>query len=139
MRIFLISVLMCLCLISTVFADIPATAFYVVKTDRLKQLIPKDGGLEDIDLLKVEDIAVAKGYFEGDCNFYLKTDDYQYRFKARGIGDNLLFTFRMFSQENKNNVFASNGEVKVEEQFSAKEDWQEEEYVVLFRRENLSK
>lgn len=263
MRTFLISGLICLCLIGEVFADIPATAFYVVRTDQLKKLIPKDRNLADLDLLKVEDTSVAKGYFEGDCNFFLKTDDYQYRFRARrtaagtgtvtaaditfsreGIGsarrvaeairikpgcerniyfikgnakkcvpkyyengieyspngkvdipkgkdyipldklqyfdkethrwvdfckasaqpspsttdagtrgdehkscyrdeqkqdDHLVFSFRMFSQEDRKSVFSCSGEVKLKEHFSVKQDWQKEEYVVLFRRENLSR
>ena len=260
MRTFLISVLILLCSTSNVFADIPVTAFYAVRTNQLKELIPEDGNLAALDLLKVEDASVAKGYFEGDCNFYLKTNDYQYRFKARrtmadagiaditfgpeGIGfvwqgaeairikpgyekkiyfikgdakrwiskyyedgieylpngkvdilkgknyipldklqyfdketagwadfnkassrlspstteaktrgdehkscrrderikdDNLVFSFRMFSQKDRKNVFSSSGQVKVIEKFSAKKDWQQEEYAVLFRRENLTR
>jgi hypothetical protein len=139
MRTFLISVLIFLCSTSSVFADTPVTAFYVVKTDELKELIPEGGKLEDVDLLRVEDISTAKGHFEGDCNFYLKTNDYQYHFKAVSTDDNLVFSFRMFSQKDKKKVFSSSGEVKVEEKFSAKKDWPQEEYAVLFRRANLSR
>jgi len=126
-------------LISKVFADVPATAFYVVKTAELKELVAKSGELEELDILTLEDMSVAKGYFEGDCSFYLKTKDYQYRFKARSTEDNLIFSFRMFSQETKKNIFSSNGEAKVTGELSVKENWQEEEYVVLFCQKNLAR
>lgn len=139
MRTFLTFILILACLTGEVSADVPAVAFYAVKTDKLKEIVPEDGNLKKISLSALENISTATGYFEGQCNFYLKTGDNQYRFKSESDGDNIIFLFRMFSQKDKKNIFSCSGEVKLEKGFSAKQDWQQEEYVVLFRRQNLSR
>ena len=140
MRTFLFSVFVCICSASPLFADVPATAFYVLKTDSLKQLMAEKEDLKSLDLLKVEDMSIVRGYFEGNCSIYLKTKDYQHRIKAFIDKDGeILFSFRMYSQKYKKQVFSSVGEVKLKEYFSAKKKWQKEEYVVLLRQQNLLK
>ena len=140
MRTFLFSVLICICSASPLFADVPVTAFYVLKTDSLKQLMAEKEDMESLDLLKLEDMSLTTGYFEGNCSLYLKTKEYQHRIKAYIDKDGeLLFSFRMYSQKLKKRIFSSTGEVILKESFTVKENWQKEKYVILFRKQNLSR
>ncbi len=130
-----------LILTNSVLADMPVVSYFVVRTQALKALILKEGPLETVSMNELEEISIARGYLNRECDFYLKTADHQYRFKISKTEDDILmFTFRMYSQKTKEKVFSSSGEVKPKEtEFSVKENWQEEEYTVLFCRKNLAR
>jgi hypothetical protein len=130
-----------LILTNSVLADVPVISYFVVRTQALKALISKEGSLKTVSMNELEEISIARGYLNGECDFYLKTADHQYRFKiTQTVDDILMFTFRMYSQKNKEKVFSSSGEVKLKEtKLSVKEDWQAEEYAVLFCRKNLAR
>ena len=105
MRKTMLSVVILLFLSYPVLADHPATVFYVVKAQKLEQIVPKEGTVADIDEDKLEDICTTKGYFKGNCSIYLKTRDYQHRIKAFPSEHFLEFEFRMYSQKEKKEVW----------------------------------
>ena len=132
-----------LCIVaSSVRADHPAIRFHLLKTKDLKELLPEKIRPSKLDLTKLSDIEIAHGYFEKDCSVYLKTKEYQYRIQAKTEEKALSFSLSMFSQETKKSVFSSSGEVKLPKDFHVpilKAGWRDEDYVVVWYRENLKK
>ncbi len=102
---YLISIIAVFFWANVVFADVQAVSYFVIKTDSLKELIKKNTNLENIPYLVLEDISIAKGYFDGECNLYLKTKDHQYRLKVWENENKLNYKFRMYSQANKKMCF----------------------------------
>ena len=136
-------------------ADELVVGFQVMKVEEVKKLLPEEaaqrGDLKGLSLDTLGEAPfVAKGFFAPPCHCYVKTEDCQIRIQAfwekwkDRHGDTLSqfqFSLSLYSQKLRKNIFSSKGVIDgiVEESVTAKEDWQNEPYVVLLHQVDLSR
>lgn len=138
----------------SVYADVPATGYYVVKTSAIKQFIPVGGSVDRVTIKDISHIAIVQGHFEGRCSLYLKTEHFQFRIEmsedsiGTGGGRKIFlhpakgthrFSLSMFSQEKKQHIFNCKGNFNLSKSLSTSKNWMNNEYTVLFQQLNLKK
>jgi hypothetical protein len=138
-RVLLACVFVCV-LGSLACGDHPALAFYVLKTQELRELRPESG--TKLDVGKLSELSLAEGQVQGPCALKLKAGDHQYAIEAKSKEKNFVYSVSMFAQKNKKCVFACSGEVKLPEKFDVhclKPGWRKEDHAVVWIRVNLKK
>ena len=128
------------------FADHPATAFSVLKTEDVHRLEMKDGKLSEKDLMTLHNLCISNGYFAGDnCQLYIKAKEYQFRIKARIYTNEkdkkeyIRYSFSLYSQKESKRVFSSEGNILYKKELSIKSDRTKDKFTIVFRWANLKK
>jgi hypothetical protein len=129
-------------LAGTALADHPAIGFRVFRTADVKQVI-STAGLVGLSATNLQEKIVASGYAKPDSTVWIKTEAFQIRVKVgfspftRLEAGEYAYDLMWYDQKEKKDIFSLRGKVKPTKDGSLPEDWDKNEFTVVFTIENL--
>ena len=122
------------------FADQEVIVFSVIQKYKLQEIISDQIAPTQSDLMKISDHAIARGHITGNSNMFLWIKEYQYKIQTTNSGNILKFSLKMISNEKMETVFSSSGRVILSNEYmtpTIRDNWQNEDYVIVWHKENM--
>ena len=120
-------------------ADHPAIGYWFVEVASLTNEINRAGNLAKVDQSTLDEKAECHGYFTGDCSVWIHARTVQVRIKAEEKGGSLTYSMSLSWPPVKRPPVETHGQIILSDMSAAKDGWEQEKYVLVFKKLNLLK